>query len=162
LPHFVVETAPLSLLVIDVDHFKRFNDTFGHVAGDECLERLARVMERMVNRSTDVVARYGGEEFAVILPETSAAGAHAIAERICNGISSLDISAYAEVSSNNNSNNVCDITGQNQIQTITVSIGIITARQILLGTSTDLIRMADEQLYFAKKNGRNRICAGEI
>jgi diguanylate cyclase (GGDEF)-like protein len=154
--------SPLSLLVIDVDHFKRFNDTFGHVAGDECLERLARVMERMVNRSTDVVARYGGEEFAVILPETSAAGAHAIAERICNGISSLDISAYAEVSSNNNSNNVCDITGQNQIQTITVSIGIITARQILLGTSTDLIRMADEQLYFAKKNGRNRICAGEI
>jgi diguanylate cyclase (GGDEF)-like protein len=150
--------APLSLLLIDVDYFKRFNDTYGHVAGDECLERIARVMQRTVNRSTDLAARYGGEEFAVILPETNASGAHAIAQRICGEIATLDFSAYADALRDVSPTNEC----LERIDAVTVSIGVITARQTLLGTSTDLIRMADEQLYFAKKNGRNRICAGEI
>lgn len=125
---------PLALIVLDLDHFKRFNDAFGHLAGDDALRRLAKILEE-VTRSIEVAARTGGEEFAVVAPETGEAGAVALAERI-------RISVQSEFASSN--------------PPLTVSCGIAIHRP---GSRAglDLFGAADAALYAAKDAGRNRV-----
>ena len=123
----------LTLLLLDLDHFKRYNDTFGHVAGDEALRRLATCIDQG-RRSTDVAARYGGEEFAVILPDTDIRGALIVAEQIRASVQA--------------------ITGL--AQEITVSIGVARRKDNDVAPA-DLLRRVDRALYEAKKAGRNRV-----
>src|SRR6267142_2267967 len=129
---------PLSLLLLDVDHFKRVNDTFGHPAGDAVLKGIAAVAQKQA-RETDIVARYGGEEMALILPETDAAGAHAIAERIRKAIGATS-----------------HPTERGAIQ-VTVSIGLATSP--CPGDAEAVLEAADKALYRAKQGGRNRVVA---
>jgi len=133
--------AALSLIILDIDHFKNFNDTYGHVAGDECLQRIGALLGGMVSRVPDLAARYGGEEFAVILPETDSAGATALAERIRHGIRALRIPH----------------TASSAADMVTASLGVVTVDVATLRSPQDVIRLADEQLYLAKSNGRNRV-----
>jgi diguanylate cyclase (GGDEF)-like protein len=133
--------APLSLILIDVDHFKDYNDSYGHVAGDECLKRIGSLLDVSLNRAPDISARYGGEEFAAILPETEHEGAVAIAERIRGDIAALRIPHGAS--------SVADH--------VTISVGIVTHDCSAVESPREFVRMADEQLYRAKSEGRNRI-----
>jgi diguanylate cyclase (GGDEF)-like protein/PAS domain S-box-containing protein len=132
----------LSFLLLDVDHFKRFNDSYGHPAGDRALELVAATLES-VARETDFVGRFGGEEFAILLPHTDTAGAATVAERIRQGIAGIE-SLEAP---------------------ITVSIGAVTLDPALSGTerrtASDLLSQADKSLYQAKTDGRNRCCQAE-
>jgi len=133
--------APLSLLMIDVDHFKQYNDQYGHPAGDACLRQVAKALSAEVTRETDLPARYGGEEFAILLPATDAHGARTVAERVLKAISNLNIAH--EFSPHQN---------------VTVSIGVATA--VTLGQSDEtlskLLSAADTALYQSKAAGRNR------
>jgi len=138
---------PLSLLFIDVDAFKQFNDGYGHVAGDECLRDLARLLSSTLRRSPDLVARYGGEEFAVILPETDAAGAAAVADGL--------VAAVREAAIPHEFSEVAPI--------LTISVGVATARP-QPGHDADcemLVEAADEALYKAKGAGRNRVVVAD-
>lgn len=129
---------PISLLLIDVDHFKRYNDHYGHVAGDACLRQLAGILYDCAQRSGELVARYGGEEFAVLLPGTDSAAAMAVAQRCMEELAAARI-AHAN-------SPVADC--------LTCSIGVATvvARQDLVPES--LVRSADEALYQVKSSGR--------
>lgn len=133
------DSSTLSLLMIDIDHFKRYNDTYGHQAGDGCLQKIASMLEQVVFRPGDLVARYGGEEFAVILTATSAAGASIVARRILDRIAALAIPHAA------------DKRGY-----VTLSIGIASSLPKPEMTLEDLIAGADGALYRAKRAGRNR------
>ena len=131
--------SPLSLLLIDADHFKLVNDHYGHVAGDDYLRAIARVLARTASRTTDLTARYGGEEFACLLPDTSAAEAHALAERMRNAVAALRLPhAWADSPH------------------LTVSIGVATL-QAGPHDAPRLVAAADAQLYAAKHAGRNRV-----
>jgi diguanylate cyclase (GGDEF)-like protein len=130
---------PLSLLLIDIDYFKRYNDSYGHPQGDLCLFKVAQTLQQAIYRASDLVARYGGEEFVVILPETNQAGAINIAKRIQTGIISLEIP--------HQTSDVSDI--------VTVSIGISTLIPSPNTQPQNLVRQADEALYTAKDQGRN-------
>ena len=137
---------PLALLMIDVDHFKRFNDAHGHVAGDACLRAIATAMAGEMQRPADLAARFGGEEFAVILPDTDAAGAMVMAERVRCAVYALGIAHPG-----------------NAAGVATVSIGVATVwpRRHDLSPHA-LIALADAALYQAKHDGRNRaIAAGD-
>jgi diguanylate cyclase (GGDEF)-like protein len=125
---------PLALITLDLDHFKRFNDAFGHLAGDDALRRLARILDE-VTRAIEVAARVGGEEFAVVAPETDAAGAIALAERVRLSVQS----EFADSS-----------------PPLTVSCGIAVHRPGRR-TPLDLFAAADRALYAAKRAGRNRV-----
>jgi diguanylate cyclase len=130
---------PLSIFLIDIDHFKKFNDDFGHGVGDQVLRLMAKVLRERV-RETDLPARYGGEELIAVLPGAELATCHAIAERIRSSISECRITRRA--------------TGE-ILPNITVSIGV---GQFQLGESmADLIDRCDRALYLAKKSGRNRV-----
>lgn len=131
--------TPLSFLMIDVDLFKTYNDTYGHLGGDECLRRVAGVLAATASRPGDTVARYGGEEFAVILPATDNAGAVAIAEKIRRGIAAADIEHVGSASGR-----------------LTVSVGVSTTVPTSVSALTDLIAAADAALYRAKRAGRDR------
>lgn len=131
---------PLGLLMIDVDFFKRYNDTYGHLAGDECLKTVASCIRDTVVRHSDLVARYGGEEIAVILPDTDAEGVKAAAERILESIRNLGLA--------HKSSEVAQI--------VTVSIGGISKVPSSGNQSNQLIALADDALYEAKRQGRNR------
>ncbi|HBL00034.1 MAG TPA: diguanylate cyclase [Microcoleaceae bacterium UBA10368] len=134
----------LSLIMLDVDYFKRFNDCYGHQAGDTCLVKVASSAALAVKRSSDLLARYGGEEFAVILPHTDAAGAIAVAESIQKAIRDLGIP--------HQQSDVSDI--------VTVSMGIATVIPSLGSSPDELVALADRALYDAKQLGRDRIkCA---
>ncbi|HEB98942.1 MAG TPA: diguanylate cyclase [Thiotrichales bacterium] len=133
--------AELSLLMIDIDHFKLYNDTHGHQAGDDCLRTVAQTLSGVLYRPSDLIARYGGEEFAAILPETGAEGAYQVAERMLDAITRLGISHQASPVSD----------------TVTLSIGIATARPAECGEPHDLLAAADQSLYRAKRAGRARI-----
>lgn len=130
--------AELSLLIIDVDHFKEFNDTYGHVKGDDCLRRVAEVITSSISRPPDVAVRYGGDEFICLLPETNVIGANTVAEQILQGVMGLAIP---------------HIFSKHQI--VTLSIGIATVHCTKIGLAKDIIAKADEQLYIAKARGRN-------
>lgn len=134
---------PLSLLVVDVDLFKLFNDHYGHQMGDECLRVVSHTLRERTRRQDDLVARYGGEEFAAILPETDPEGALAVAEDMRAGVAALCIEhAWSTVA-----------------QIVTVSIGvasIIPPRECEMGIPA-LINAADSALYSAKESGRNQV-----
>ncbi|MCX5849312.1 MAG: diguanylate cyclase [Deltaproteobacteria bacterium] len=138
---------PLSLIMSDVDHFKGYNDHYGHAAGDDCLRRVSRGLKDMLQRPADLLARYGGEEFAVILPETDYNGAIYIAATLINGIGELNIS-YPH----------SPVAGY-----VTISIGVATAiTGNNGGTPLQLIEAADSMLYAAKENGRNQFQGKKI
>ena len=132
--------APLALLLLDLDHFKRVNDTHGHLAGDDVLFAVATVLQRAV-RSVDTVARYGGEEFVIILPETGRQGALSFAERLREKLAAhpFTIAHGEEIS-------------------LTASIGVATYPSPGMESVEDLLRSADSALYRAKGRGRNLVC----
>ena len=136
----ISETSdPLCLLVIDIDHFKKFNDTYGHTVGDTVLRFVAKDIQKSI-KGNDYVARFGGEEFTVILPKTLLLGATTVAESVRASIAQLKLERKAK---------------SEQLRQITVSIG---AAQYRPGESTEiLINRADQALYFAKNAGRNRV-----
>lgn len=133
------ERQALSLMLIDVDHFKAVNDGYGHVVGDECLRRIAALIGGCVHRPADLVARYGGEEFAVLLPQTPLSGAVALADRIRQVVSHADWKMIDP-----------------GLPAITVSVGICAVAAIEGYSATQALRMADEALYRAKNAGRDR------
>ena len=135
------EQQPLSLILCDLDHFKLFNDTFGHPAGDRCLIKVARALLKGPQRSADLVARYGGEEFAVILPNTDTHGAWRIAQKIHDNVRELKI-AHAPGS---------------EEPYVTVTMGVSTVIPSHDNTAQMLVQAADLALYHAKQQGRNRI-----
>jgi len=132
----------LSLIMLDVDFFKKFNDQYGHVAGDACLQAVAGAVARSVGRTEDLAARYGGEEFAVILPGTGTAGALDVAEAIRAAVVALQIPHAASA-----------------IDVVTVSLGAATLEPDLgrHADAKELIRQADALLYQSKNSGRNRV-----
>jgi diguanylate cyclase (GGDEF)-like protein len=133
---------PLSLLLCDVDHFKLFNDSYGHQAGDECLKSVAKLINQCF-RAGDLVARYGGEEFALVLPQTSRAGAVQVAERVRAAVATAVLP--------HGKSPVCD--------RVTVSIGVASTTPEPKGPADarTLIEEADRQLYLAKHRGRDRV-----
>lgn len=133
----------ISLLLMDIDHFKNVNDTYGHLAGDECLAGVAKAIDSMLHRPSDVVARYGGEEFIVILPYVSLENAQHLADQICSGLAKRVFSA--------DGNNIG----------VTVSIGVSSVVPDENARPRDLISQADEALYRAKSTGRNKVCVYE-
>jgi len=133
------ESQPISLIMIDIDFFKLFNDTYGHPQGDICLKKVAQVIQKTLKRATDLVARYGGEEFVVILPNTNKYGAMFIAESIRTKVNSLKITHEASKVN----------------KYITISLGLATATPTTNLHPDELISQADKALYFAKTEGRN-------
>jgi diguanylate cyclase len=139
--------SPVSLLVIDADHFKRFNDEYGHPEGDRFLQDLARTIANLARRPADLVVRYGGEEFVVLLPDTDEKGSRSLAEMIRHAVETMNFIPK----------------GHTGACSSTVSIGAATARPMsdrpeALSTA-DLIASADAALYLAKNSGRNRVCS---
>ncbi|MGB8478414.1 MAG: diguanylate cyclase [Acidobacteriaceae bacterium] len=132
---------PLSLLLIDVDSFKKLNDRYGHPEGDECLKKIAEQLLNILRRSSDTLARYGGEEFAAILPETNKESAQLIADAMRMSVEDLKIA-------NEDSQ---------PARVVTVSIGVCSERAILSRSTEELLNAADAALYRAKKHGRNCI-----
>jgi diguanylate cyclase (GGDEF)-like protein len=140
------EQAQLSLLLIDVDHFKIYNDTYGHQKGDSCLKAVAEAINTQVFRPADMAARYGGEEFAVIMPDTDLDGAMRVAERIREAVENLKLPH----------------SGSKTNDHVTLSIGVASVVPTIDKSSADLIANADAALYKAKESGRNRVLMGEM
>lgn len=135
---------PVALLMCDIDFFKLYNDTYGHLAGDECLRKVANAINRHSERPSDTVARYGGEEFAVILAETTIGGALMVAEKIRNAIRQLNLPHDSS-----------------PFGYVTLSIGIASAAPGFDNPPDDLIHAADKALYRAKQEGRDRVCRSD-
>ncbi|WP_162245016.1 MULTISPECIES: diguanylate cyclase [unclassified Rhizobium] len=144
-----LQTArPLSIVMIDVDRFKMFNDFYGHQRGDDCLRLIARTIRQRLQRATDIVARYGGEEIAIILPQTGAEEADRIAEDVRQSIEKLAIGH-----------------AQSSFGIVTASFGVATfdpTSSEPLHRSTELVASADEALYGAKRSGRNRVISHAV
>jgi len=136
------EKTSISLLVIDVDKFKDFNDTYGHIQGDIALQASAKVFSQALKRPGDFAARWGGEEFIVLLPNTDLSGALEIAEQIRTGVEAMLIPCY-----------------DSPVRPITVSIGVNTRENGQHGTIDEFISDADKALYHAKVKGRNKVCS---
>lgn len=134
------EGTPLSLIMIDIDYFKAFNDTYGHLKGDDCLKTVATTLKKTLNRPGDFPARYGGEEFVVVLPNTDDIGAAMVAEELRASIENACISHF---------NSLC-------AKHVTVSLGVVTRFPEQTETPDDLILAADRALYRSKHEGRNR------
>lgn len=130
---------PLGLLMIDIDLFKEFNDTYGHLGGDDCLQRIATVMSESLVRPTDHIARYGGEEFVVLLPDTCIKGAKTVANKLLKAVQDLAIPHQSSVE-----------------KIITISIGAASCCAPDIDKNS-LIQQADMLLYKAKSDGRNRV-----
>ena len=132
----------LSLILMDIDHFKQYNDNYGHLAGDDCLKQIALTLDNQLKRPTDLVARYGGEEFVCILPDTDNKGALQIAKQFMKSISDLKIPhSYS-----------------NAADHVTISLGVATITPSNSSLSKEeLIKVADKNLYEAKANGRNQV-----
>jgi diguanylate cyclase (GGDEF)-like protein/PAS domain S-box-containing protein len=132
---------PMSLLMCDIDFFKQYNDTYGHITGDECLVSVAECLEDSFKRASDFPARYGGEEFAVILPHTDDEDALSLSESFQKNLKALAIEHRSS-----------DIS-----EYVTISIGLVTVLPDQMTNANTIIKTADEALYKAKRNGRNRI-----
>jgi diguanylate cyclase (GGDEF)-like protein len=139
--HAVGDEQPMALLMFDIDHFKSYNDRYGHPAGDLCLRRVAFMAHQQLRWDTDLLARYGGEEFVVILPGANAEMVAQIAERIRSGVESLHI-AHAGVGTD---------------AVITVSIGAVSIKPDSVQNPHQMVEVADAELYAAKQAGRNRV-----
>lgn len=138
--------VPVSLLMMDIDFFKAYNDHYGHLAGDECLQRIAWILRGIGYRSADLPARYGGEEFALLLPETDAQGVLLVAKRLQERVKNANIAhAFSEAAGH-----------------VTLSIGAGTTIPSDSLSSSRLIECADACLYAAKQKGRNRIETGFV
>jgi diguanylate cyclase (GGDEF)-like protein len=131
--------SPLSLFVIDVDYFKQYNDTLGHSAGDDCLVRLAELMQGFCKRATDLATRYGGEEFVLLLPDTNLTEATALGQTLLEQVRAAQIAHP----------------GSSVADHITVSIGLTTL--VPQQQDCDLVEQADRALYEAKGQGRDRL-----
>ena len=136
----------LSIMMIDIDHFKKYNDTYGHSRGDYCLETVAKALTRSVTRSEDFVVRYGGEEFAVVLPNTDEIGARMIAEKLLSDIRGRNIPHI----------------GSDTTDFVTISIGVTTGIPSMKKNGEDFIKCADKMLYESKRAGRNRYTYTEL
>ncbi len=134
---------PTSLIMLDIDFFKRVNDQWGHETGNRALVHLAKLLQKII-RKLDIPCRYGGEEFAVILPDTTLSACLPVAERIRQGIASAPL----------------NIDGQPL--SMTVSLGIATYTDNIKKSVEELVEQADHYLYQAKKNGRNRVCHPDL
>jgi len=136
--------TPLSVLMVDIDHFKAYNDTHGHRSGDRCLVLVARTLRDSLRRPGDFCARYGGEEFVVVLPDTDHDGAFQVAEKARRKIERLAMKR-----------------GDHHLvgEVVTVSIGVATSGSTERGGWEELLRQADQALYRAKEEGRNRTCS---
>jgi len=132
---------PMTLLMIDVDGLKHYNESKGQQAGDECLRQIADTLRRQLQRPGDLVGRYGGDEFGVLLPETDASGGLAVAERMRQAVESLEVTWGPDVEN----------------QRITISAGAATTVPSPQELSTALVANADRALAVAKRNGRNRV-----
>ncbi|KAB1442219.1 diguanylate cyclase domain-containing protein [Pseudodesulfovibrio senegalensis] len=135
------EEKPLSIMITDIDFFKNYNDSLGHLQGDSCLKGVAECIRRSIRRPADFMARYGGEEFMVVLPDTTSKGAQSVAVLIQYNLERSDIAHPASTISDR----------------ITVSTGIATATPSADSNPQDLVALADKMLYQAKNKGRNRI-----
>lgn len=129
----------MCLLLMDIDHFKSFNDSYGHQSGDECLKQVAQAIAQAVHRPGDFTGRIGGEEFVAILQDTSVSGAVKVAQNIQQRISALTGLPPNPASR----------------RQVTLSIGIVSNTQ---ANKQDIIQLADKAMYAAKKNGRDQIC----
>ena len=138
------ESTPISLLMLDVDHFKRYNDTYGHQQGDKALCAVAGVLTQTLKRKSDFSARWGGEEFAVLLPNTDSSGGLRIGSQICENMAAAAIRRDS-----------------GEDTALTVSIGVHTHRPTPGCSVDEFLSRADRALYTAKKSGRNRVCAYE-
>ena len=137
------EGGCLSLIMIDVDHFKNYNDSYGHIAGDNCLLAVCDVIRGAVNRATDLAARYGGGEFACILPATPLSGAAMLAERIRRGVVALNVPHATSTTAT----------------VVTISLGVAMVSSLAGGHEIPcVVAAADAMLYRAKDTGRNRVC----
>lgn len=136
---------PIGLMMLDIDNFKKFNDLYGHVAGDDCIRAVGKVLKESVHRASDLPARYGGEEFVVVLQETSLQGARAIAESIRKGIRELSIAHEGS-----------------DWEVVTVSIGAVYGPAGIHQEVADIVHQADEALYEAKGSGRNALIFKEV
>ncbi|MBF0421543.1 MAG: diguanylate cyclase [Magnetococcales bacterium] len=134
---------PLSLIMMDVDQFKQFNDHYGHSGGDRCLQRVARALAGCVHRPGDLVARYGGEEFVAVLSNTDATGAMQVGEQLRQAVSALAIPHSLSTVATH----------------VTISLGVATMTPSATTTLEQLQQTADALLYEAKRQGRNRLCA---
>jgi len=137
------EQQPLSLVMLDVDHFKKFNDNYGHQAGDDCLVQVANALQLPLRRPVDTAARYGGEEFITILPNTPGEGALVVAEKMRQAIAALNIPHEHSSAANH----------------VTVSLGVATTMPTKDKNMEALIKSVDTALYEAKEAGRNRSIA---
>lgn len=131
----------LALIILDVDFFKTYNDTYGHVAGDECLKKVAKILKDSTKRATDLVARYGGEEFTIILPDTDIRGANQVGETVRINVEKLGIKHKKSLISHN----------------VTISVGIAVVEVAWDSSPMEMVAAADQALYQAKQKGRNRI-----
>ena len=138
------EQTQLSLMMIDVDYFKAYNDNFGHLEGDEALRQVAKAIRASCSRPSDLPARYGGEEFALVLPNTSPGGARLLAEKLRQTVAGMNIPHIAP----------------NEGASLTVSIGLSTVVPQIGSHSRQVIQSADQGLYAAKHNGRNQVAVG--
>ncbi len=134
------EGGNIGLIMLDIDHFKAFNDQYGHLDGDHCLRKVAKAIKEQAQRPRDLVARFGGEEFAVVLPSIQFEGIKVVAERIQSALASLSIPHEASDTS----------------PVVTVSMGLAWAEPSSADSMESLIEAADEALYAAKSGGRNR------
>ena len=133
--------GPISLIMIDIDFFKKFNEIYGHEKGDKCLVSIAKTLQETVKRSSDVVARYGGEEFVIVLAGTDNRGVDIVAEKARESVENLKIPHESSPISDH----------------ITVSLGCVTMHPRQHLDSSVLIKAAEEALYLSKKEGRNRV-----
>ena len=141
------EMKPLSLIMIDIDFFKRFNDFYGHQAGDACLRQVAACIDAGFTRSHDLAARYGGEEFVCVLPDTSLEGAQSKALLLLKTVQALNII-----------HDKSDVEGQ----VVTISLGVASTIPRAENVPSDLIRLADRMLYSAKEAGRNTVKSKDL
>ncbi len=135
---------PISILLIDVDHFKAFNDQYGHTMGDACLVDVAHALRRACRRATDMAARYGGEEFVVLLPNCEPSGAERAAGIVLDAVRTLSIPHT-----------------KSEHEQVTVSVGVYTVIPSRTTTPTELLACADRALYQAKQSGRNQLALGQ-
>jgi len=141
--HSQRQKTPLSLILMDIDYFKKYNDNYGHAAGDDCLKKVAKALTGAIDRKVDIVARYGGEEFVCVLPGTDTEGAKLIGKRLRASLAELRLPhEYSDVESH-----------------VTISLGAVTMTATEGSLSSEIIEKADERLYKAKKGGRNRLVA---
>jgi len=134
------EGGAIAIVMIDIDHFKCYNDQYGHVAGDECLRRVAGALREIVKRPFDLVARYGGEEFAVLLPDTHGAGADLVAENMRESVQAMNIPHC-----------------HSWDERVTISCGVAAVERVDGLEPSSLVAEADRRLYHAKQTGRNRV-----